>query len=54
MPLLEWSDKYSLGIREIDEQHRDLIAMINYLHDAQAVLITPFQEGHGWYLSPVY
>lgn len=31
--LLEWRDAYSLGIAEIDHEHRAMIAEINRLHD---------------------
>jgi hemerythrin len=34
MPLVAWSQKYSVNIRDIDEQHKALIGMINDLHDA--------------------
>jgi hemerythrin len=34
MPLITWSNEYSLDIKEIDAQHQKLISMINTLHDA--------------------
>ncbi|MDF1613595.1 bacteriohemerythrin [Desulfurivibrio dismutans] len=34
MAMFEWKDEYSVNIREIDEQHRQLVAMINELHEA--------------------
>ena len=40
MPLMEWNDKLSVGVREIDEDHKRLIAMLNELFDAM-------QLGHG-------
>lgn len=32
--LLEWSDNYKVGIQEVDEQHMELVAMLNALHQA--------------------
>jgi hemerythrin len=34
MSLVRWSDEYSVCIKEIDEQHKQLFDLINKLHDA--------------------
>jgi len=34
MAMLVWSEKYSVNIREIDDQHRRLIGMVGQLHEA--------------------
>ena len=33
MALLRWKDHYSVGIEGIDHEHKDLIELINRLHD---------------------
>lgn len=37
MALISWSDTYSVNVREVDEQHKKLIDLINKLHDAMKV-----------------
>ncbi|ADH86015.1 bacteriohemerythrin [Desulfurivibrio alkaliphilus] len=34
MAMFEWKDEYSVNVREIDEQHKQLVSMINELHEA--------------------
>ncbi len=34
MALMNWDEKYSVGITKIDEQHKKLINLINKLYDA--------------------
>ena len=36
MPIMSWTETYSTGIKEIDQQHKKLIDLINALHDAMA------------------
>ena len=33
MSLLRWSDRYRVGIEAVDHEHRELIELINRLHD---------------------
>jgi hemerythrin len=34
MTLIEWSDELSCNVKEIDDQHKNLVAMLNELHRA--------------------
>jgi hemerythrin len=34
MALFNWSDKYSVQVKSVDDQHRHLIGILNRLHDA--------------------
>ncbi len=40
MPLLAWTDKLSVGVGVLDEDHKRLIDLVNQLYDAM-------QAGHG-------
>lgn len=33
-PLIEWTDDFSVGVHEIDEQHKRLVSMLNRLNEA--------------------
>jgi hemerythrin len=34
MAFMDWDDKYSVGVKKMDDQHKVLIDLINQLHDA--------------------
>lgn len=34
MTLITWKDEFSVGVAEVDHEHRELIELINGLHDA--------------------
>ena len=37
MSLLQWKDQYSVGIDAVDHEHKELISLINRLHDELAM-----------------
>jgi hemerythrin len=40
MPLMTWTEKLSVGVAVLDEDHKRLVSMVNELYDAM-------QAGHG-------
>jgi hemerythrin len=34
MALLEWQDRFSVGVPAVDHEHQELIELVNKLHDA--------------------
>lgn len=40
MALIEWKDNYSVGIDAVDHEHRELIDLINSLHEELSVATT--------------
>ncbi len=36
MAFLQWKDAYSVGVERFDEQHKELISLINHLNEAMA------------------
>ena len=36
MPLIQWNDRYSVGVSTLDSQHRQLIGILNELHEAMS------------------
>jgi len=34
MPIVTWCDTYSVNVREIDDQHKELLDLVNNLHRA--------------------
>jgi len=37
MSIMKWNDTYSVGVEEIDNQHKGLVDLINHLFDAMSV-----------------
>jgi hemerythrin-like metal-binding protein len=36
MPLVEWREEFNLGVASVDHEHRELIALINRVHEKMA------------------
>ena len=49
MTVLNWSRDLEVGIREIDVQHRNLVAIANHLHDA--ILAGQAPQALSWILD---
>ncbi|MGD1098576.1 MAG: hemerythrin domain-containing protein, partial [Bryobacteraceae bacterium] len=39
-PFVTWNDSWLVGVREIDAQHKNLVSILNQLHEAA-------MQGHG-------
>ncbi len=37
MPLINWEERFSVGIQRLDQHHKTMVAMVNELHDAMKV-----------------
>ncbi|HJP19015.1 MAG: hemerythrin [Gammaproteobacteria bacterium] len=37
MPLIKWTDNYSINIKEMDEQHKKLVGIINDIWEAKQI-----------------
>ena len=54
MPIMEWTDDLSVGVPEIDRQHKAIINLVNKLHatltdQADKELINKIFSELGWY-----
>ena len=36
MALFEWKEEYAVGVAEIDRQHKELVRLVNEMHEAMA------------------
>ena len=41
MAFITWDDKFSVDIKEVDEQHKGLISIVNELHEAMELREVP-------------
>ena len=54
MAIISWNEKFSVGVRELDAHHKQLINMINELHFAmtkdrgQAVVTSIIKDMHAY------
>jgi hemerythrin len=49
LALFDWNNSYSVGVQELDQQHKKLVATLNQLH--QAMLSRQSREAIGTLLS---
>lgn len=40
MPLMTWNERLAVGVKQLDDDHKKLVGMVNQLYDA-------IQSGHG-------
>ena len=58
MSLIEWKEEFSVGVPDVDHEHRELIALINQIHDRleasikQSLRIAASQGGLGISADP--
>jgi hemerythrin len=52
MSLIEWKDEFNLGIEDVDSEHRDLVVLINTLHDSMLAGASPADIVQG--ISGIY
>jgi len=45
MPIIEWSNTFAIGVRQIDEHHRHLVGLLNKVYDDFANEAPPDQVG---------
>lgn len=41
MPFIEWDDRMSMGVQELDEQHKEFLQILNAIHDVCVTACDP-------------